>query len=138
MGGAKRYDAVTEKIIAAAIQVHRELGPGLLESTYEACLEHQLLGQGQQVQRQVGLPVCYQGITLHQGYRVDLIVERTVIVEIKSVEAVTELHCAQTRSYLKLSRLPVALLINFNCRLLKQGLRRFLHPGNNAESATSP
>jgi len=120
-------DAVTARVIGAAIQVHRELGPGLLESTYEACLEHQLLREGMAVRRQLALPVTFDGLVLQQAYRVDLLVEGQLIVEVKSVERISELHCAQTRSYLRLAGLPSALLINFNCQLLKQGLRRFQH-----------
>jgi GxxExxY protein len=115
---------VTEAIIGAAICVHRELGPGLLESTYEACLFHELVSRGVSVERQKELPVRYKELMLEAGYRIDLFVERMVIVELKAVEELHPIHEAQLLTYLKLSGCKLGLLINFNVKLLKDGIRR--------------
>jgi GxxExxY protein len=117
---------LTEMIIGAAIEVHRHLGPGLLESTYEACLYYELIKLGLRVERQKALPVIYKEVRLDQGYRIDLLVENTVIVELKVVEKISQVHEAQVLSYLKLSGCPAGLLLNFNVKLLKQGIRRFV------------
>jgi GxxExxY protein len=114
-------------IIGAAITVHRELGPGLLESAYEACLMYELSRQGIQVERQVPQPLIYKGITLDCGYRLDLLVEDLVIVELKAVEALHPVHSAQLLTYLKLQKLWLGLLINFNVPVLKQGLKRLVN-----------
>ena len=115
---------ITERIIGAAIEVHRNLGPGLLESTYHACLVHELRQRGAGVESEKALPVVYKGVTLDCGYRIDLLVEGTVIVELKAVDELIPTHEAQLLSYLKLSGLPVGLLINFNVRQLTQGIKR--------------
>ncbi len=115
---------ITERIIEFAIKVHRVLGPGMLESTYEACLVHELRKSGLQVRDQVKLPVVYDGIVLEEAYRLDVIVEELVIVEIKSVEKIHPVHEAQLLSYLKLSDKRIGLLINFNVTLLKEGIKR--------------
>jgi GxxExxY protein len=117
---------LTEKIIGAAIEVHRHLGPGLLESAYETCLAYELEQSGLAVERQKILPVVYKEIHLDQGYRLDLLVEHRVIVELKVVEEITPVHEAQILSYLKFSGCEVGLLLNFNVKLLKNGIRRFL------------
>ena len=117
-------NALTERVIGAAIEVHRHLGPGLLESAYEQCLAYELGQLGLLVQRQVTLPVVYKGIELTQAYRIDILVENKIVVEAKAVEALTDTHCAQVLSYLKFSHCPVGLLINFNEKLLKNGIRR--------------
>jgi len=109
------------------MQVHTELGPGLLESTYSACLRHELALAGYRAASQVGLPVIYRGTKLELGYRIDLLVEDLVIVEIKSVDAVSPVHQAQLLSYLKLSGKSLGLLINFNVVHLKDGIRRFVN-----------
>jgi GxxExxY protein len=109
------------------MRVHTELGPGLLESTYAACLQHQLYESGVRSAAQVGLPVVYHGIKLELGYRMDLLVEDAVVVEIKSVEAVSPVHQAQLLSYLKLSGKSIGLLINFNVVHLKDGIRRYVN-----------
>jgi GxxExxY protein len=119
-------NALTGKIIGAAIEVHRHLGPGLLESTYETCLAYELAQLGLNVDRQKALPLVYKEIRLDQGYRIDLLVEHKVIVELKVVEGLTPVHEAQVLSYLKLSGCQVGLLINFNVKLLKNGIRRFI------------
>ena len=117
-------NALTERVIGAAIEVHRHLGPGLLESAYEQCLAYELGQLGLLVQRQVTLPVVYKGIELTQAYRIDILVENKIVVEAKAVEALTDTHCAQVLSYLKFSHCHVGLLINFNEKLLKNGIRR--------------
>lgn len=116
---------LTGKIIGAAIDVHRALGPGLLESAYEACLVYELRLRKMKVESQKALPVFYKDVMLDCGYRADLIVEDQVIIEIKSVANIISIHEAQLLSYLKLSNCKYGLLINFNVKLLKDGIRRF-------------
>lgn len=124
-------NALSHEIIAAAMKVHSALGPGLLESTYEACLEHELNKAGIRAKTQVGLPVVYDGIKLEVGYRVDLLVEDLVIiVELKSIEAITPIHQAQLLSYLKLSGKSLGLIINFNVVHLKDGIKRMVNGTN--------
>ncbi len=131
-----RVNDVTGLIVDAAMRVHSELGPGLLESAYEACLAYELRKRGLQVQSQVALPVVYDGQQMDLGYRLDLLVEDSVVVELKSVEAISPVHEAQILSYLKLSHKPVGLLINFRTARLKDGIRRFLN-GPQPEAAIS-
>jgi GxxExxY protein len=118
---------VSHAVITAAMKVHTELGPGLLESTYGACLQYELGEAGFRAFAQVGLPVVYHGVKLELGYRMDLVVENRVVVEIKSVDAISPVHQAQIISYLKLSGKSVGLLINFNVVHLKEGIRRFVN-----------
>jgi len=118
---------VSRAIITAAMRVHSELGPGLLESAYQACLQHQLYEAGVRCASQVGLPVVYHGVKLEIGYRMDLLVEDLVIVEIKSVDSISPVHQAQVISYLKLSGKSIGLLINFNVVHLKDGIKRFVN-----------
>jgi len=118
---------ITEAIIGAAIAVHKELGPGLLESAYEACLAYELAERKLKVERQKGLPVTYHGVQLDCGYRIDLLMEKLVVVELKAVERLEPIHQAQMLSYLRLSGCKVGLLINFNVKVLKNGIRRFVH-----------
>jgi len=120
-------NSITEKIIGCAIKVHRALGPGLLEKTYEVCLAHEIVKEGLVVRRQVELPVIYDGLRLDAGYRIDLLVEERVIVELKTVEQFHPIHEAQLISYLKLSNLKVGLLINFNVKMLKSGIKRLMN-----------
>ncbi len=115
---------LTRDIIGAAIEVHKELGPGLLESAYEECLCHELNARGLKFQRQITLPVTYKGTALDCGYRIDLLIEDSVIVELKSVECILPIHGAQLLTYMKLMHKTVGLLINFNVPLLKQGILR--------------
>jgi GxxExxY protein len=117
---------LTEQIIGAAIEVHRHLGLGLLESTYEACLKYELAERGLKVEAQKALPVVYKEILLEQGYRVDLLVENCVVVELKAVDAITDVHKAQVLTYLKLSGNKIGLLLNFNVKLLKNGIHRLI------------
>jgi GxxExxY protein len=118
---------ITRRIIDAAIAVHRELGPGLLESTYEACLAYELVERGMKVEPQKALPVKYRDVRLDCGYRIDLLVEESIIVELKSVEHLEPIHQAQLLSYLKLSGCKVGLLINFNVNMLKNGIKRLVN-----------
>ncbi|MCC6876481.1 MAG: GxxExxY protein [Sandaracinaceae bacterium] len=117
---------LTEQIIGAAIAVHRELGPGLLESTYEACLACELLHRDLGVERQKPLRVQYRGLLVDCAYRVDLLVNGQVIVELKTVAGILPIHEAQILTYLKLSHLRVGLILNFNVRLMKEGIHRFV------------
>ena len=117
---------LTEAILGSAIAVHRELGPGLLESAYEACLAFELESRGLRAHRQRPLPVTYRGVRLDCGYRLDMVVEDQVIVELKAVDKLQPVHEAQLLSYLKLSGYRVGLLINFHTRLLKDGVRRMV------------
>ena len=122
----KEEDKLTAAIIKAAIEVHKTLGPGLLESAYEKCLAHELTLDKFKVQRQVQLPIQYKGLEIKQGFRLDLVVNDEVIVELKSVDYILDVHKAQVLTYLQLSKYKKALLINFNVRLLKDGLKRFI------------
>ena len=118
-------DQVTQKIIGAAIEVHRALGPGLLESAYEACLVYELAERGLKVEAQKPLALVYKSVTLDCAYRLDLLVEDEILVEIKSIEKILPIHRAQVISYLRLAHCKVGLLINFNVNLLKFGIERF-------------
>jgi GxxExxY protein len=117
---------VSHAIIKTALKVHSALGPGLLESAYEACLAHELKLAGFKVETQLGLPVIYEGIKLDVGYRIDMLVNDLVIVELKSVEEISRIHIAQVLSYLKLSKKKLGLIINFNVLHLKDGIKRLV------------
>lgn len=119
-------EQVGRDVIGAAIAVHRVLGPGLLESAYETCLAHELERRGASVIRQMALPVVYEGVKPVAGYRVDLMVDGVVVVEVKSVDALAPVHEAQLLTYLRLSRRRLGYLINFNVVLLKQGVKRMI------------
>jgi GxxExxY protein len=123
---APRINQLTGQIIAAAMRVHTTLGPGLLESAYRACLVHELRKQGIRVASEVGLPAIYQGQKIDLGYRIDLIVADSVIVEIKCVEAINPVHKSQLLSYMRLSGRHVGLLINFHVEHLKDGIKRMV------------
>jgi GxxExxY protein len=118
---------ISGQIVDAAMRVHSVLGPGLLESAYEACLKHELVKRGLRVEQQVVLPVQYDGIAIDLGYRLDLLVAGEIVVELKAVEKVTPLHEAQLLSYLKLSGKKVGLLINFNVVHRKTGIKRMIN-----------
>jgi len=122
--GILKHQELTEAIIGAAIEVHKELGPGLLESAYEECLCHELSLRGLCFHRQVSLPVQYKKVKLDCGYRMDVVVAEAVVLELKAVEEILPIHEAQLITYLKLSKKPVGLLINFNVPLLKDGILR--------------
>src|SRR5438874_1944038 len=117
-------EQLTEQIIGAAIEVHRELGPGLLESAYEQCFCHELHLRGLSFQCQLDLPVMYKGLKLDCGYRLDVVVNDSVVIELKSVEQILPIHQAQLLTYLRLSGKKVGLLINFNVAVLKNGIIR--------------
>lgn len=118
------FDSLSGRVIGSAIEVHRELGPGLLESTYERCLVYELRERGIECVSQVPLPVLYKGVRIDCGYRIDLLVERTLMIELKSVDALQRIHQAQLLTYMKLAKVPYGLLINFNTTPLKNGIRR--------------
>ena len=122
-----KLDQITRRIIGAAIEVHKAVGPGLLESAYQACLAFELREQGLKVEEQLPLPVIYKNVKLDCGYRIDLLVENEIVVEIKAMEALAPIHDAQLLSYLRLSRKRVGLLMNFHMRVLKDGLKRIVN-----------
>jgi GxxExxY protein len=117
---------VSHNVITAVMKVHSALGPGLLESAYEACLAHELRKAGLRVETQVGLPVVYDGIRLDLGYRIDMLVNDLVVVELKSVEEISRIHVAQVLSDMKLSKKQLGLIINFNVLHLKDGIKRLV------------
>lgn len=117
---------LTEKIIGAAINVHKELGPGPLESAYEECLFYELIQKELNVERQKPIPLVYKDVKLDCGYRIDLMIDSKVIVEIKSVEGLTDVHMAQIMTYMKPANCRIGLLINFNVKLLKEGIKRII------------
>lgn len=120
------FDPLSHKVIGCALEVHRNLGPGLLESTYEKCLAHELTDVKISFKVQKALPVLCKGINIDCGYRVDLLIEDKLIVELKSVEKMLGVHEAQLLTYMKLSGINLGLLINFNSKVLKDGLKRFV------------
>ena len=122
----EELNKITKTIIGAAIAVHKELGPGLLESAYEACLAYELTERGLIVERQKALPVKYKEVNLDCGYRIDLLVDGKIIIELKAVQKIEPVFEAQLLSYLKLSGCKVGLLINFNAKMLKNGIRRLV------------
>ena len=128
MNVARKNDELTGRIIGLAIEVHRLLGPGLLESTYEECLCLELKRSDVGIKRQLSLPVIYKGLKLDCGYRLDLVVDNRVIVEVKSIERLIPIHEAQLLTYMKLSNIRTGLLLNFNCVVLKDGIRRMMLP----------
>lgn len=115
---------LSHQIIGCAMRVHSQLGPGLLESAYEECMAYELSKAGLPFEKQKGVPLVYETVKLDCGYRLDLLVASQIIVEVKSVEAIHDVHVAQVLTYLKLSRCPLALLINFNVAHLRDGIRR--------------
>jgi GxxExxY protein len=119
-------DAIAKQIVDAVFTVHKKLGPGLLEGVYEACLVHELKKRGIKVQQQVALPVIYDDLHLEAGFRLDLLIEEKVIIELKSVERLLPIHKAQVLTYLKLSGHRLAFLINFNVPLIKDGIERIV------------
>lgn len=120
-------NALSYKVIGLAIEVHRTLGPGLLESAYQACLVYELQKVGLKVEKEVGLPLKYKEIKLDQGYRMDLLIENILVIELKTVEEFTPVHFAQILTYLKLGKYPLGLLINFNSKILKNNIKRFIN-----------
>ena len=127
LGGSSELNLLTQQIIGAAMRVHTALGPGLLESAYEACLAHELNQSGHRVVRQKRLPIQYRDLRLDEGYRIDLLVDERVIVELKALEQLHPVHEAQLLSYLRLSSCEVGLLINFHVSHLRDGIRRVIN-----------
>ncbi|WNH13318.1 GxxExxY protein [Thalassobellus suaedae] len=121
------YNKITENIIGAAIEVHKALGPGLLESAYQECLFHELKSLGYSLKKEVVQPVIYKDIKLDHGYRIDLLVENKIVIELKTVEKFTDVHSAQILTYMKLGNYPLGLLLNFQTKLLKNGIKRFIN-----------
>ncbi len=121
-----KFDDLSNKVIGCAIDVHRELGPGLLESAYELCLAHELRLHCIEFKLQYPQPVDYKGIRLDCGYRVDMLIEDNLIIELKSVEEIKGIHEAQLLTYMKLAKVNISLLINFNVTRLKNGIKRFV------------
>ncbi len=117
---------LTAQIIGAAIEIHEALGPGLLESAYERALEYELALRGMSCARQVGLPLRYKNLDLERGYRLDMVVAGAVVVEVKSVSSINPVHVKQVLTYLRLSGLRVGLILNFNVRLMKEGIKRVI------------
>ena len=127
MSEREELNKLTEGIIGAAIEVHRNLGPGLLESAYQAALAYELNQRGYKLEQQKPLPMLYKEIKLDAGYRLDFLVNDKVVLEIKSSDGIAPIHAAQILSYLRLSGCKVGLLINFNVKLLKNGIKRFIN-----------
>lgn len=122
-----KENEISKIIIGAAIEVHKQLGPGLLESSYEACLAYELKQQGLNIQTQVALPIVYKEVKLNAGYRIDLLVENKIIIELKSVDALADIHTAQLLTYLKLRNIKLGLLINFNSVRVIDGVKRIIN-----------
>lgn len=113
-------------IIGKAIEIHRTLGPGLLESAYQECLYYELINEGLSLEKEKALPIVYKDIKLDHGYRIDLLIENKVVIELKTVEYLTDVHTAQILTYMKLGNYKLGLLLNFNVKLLKEGIKRFI------------
>jgi len=121
------YNKITENIIGAAIEVHKTLGPGLLESAYQECLFYELKAMGYSAKKEVVQPILYKDIKLDHGYRIDLLIENKIVVELKTVEKFTDVHTAQILTYMRLGDYPLGLLLNFHTKLLKNGIKRFIN-----------
>ena len=134
----KRLDEITGAVVDAAMKIHTALGPGLLESVYEKCLKHELWRRGLRVQTQVWLPVAYDGIIIEGGYKIEVLVEEKVVVELKVVETLLDIHKAQLLSYLKLSGNRVGLLINFNVVHLRDGIKLLVNSRRSSAAAHNP
>lgn len=122
--GLEHAERIAAQVIDAGLHVHQSLGPGLLESAYEQCLAHELAARGVAFQRQVSMPITYRGVRMDAGYRIDLLVDSCVIVEVKAAETFLPIHQAQLLTYLRLSGCRIGFLMNFNVKLFKSGLRR--------------
>ena len=121
------FEEITGQVITAALKVHSAIGPGVLESVYKTCLQHELLKTGLRVQAEVALPVVYDGLRMDSGFRIDLLVENLLIVELKCVETILPIHKAQLLTYLRLANKPIGLLLNFNVVHMRDGLKRILN-----------
>ncbi len=120
-------DDISRKIIGCAIEVHKQLDPGLLESAYQECLYYELIKTGLNVRKEIPMPIVYKEVKLNHGYRMDLLIEEKVVVEIKTVEALNDVHTAQILTYLKLGDYKLGLLLNFNVSILKNGIKRLIN-----------
>lgn len=127
---SEELNALSYKVIGLAIEVHRQLGPGLLESAYQACLIYELQKARLKVEKEISLPISYKEIKLDQGYRIDLLIEDKLVLELKTVEEFSSVHFAQILTYLKLGEYPLGLLINFNSKILKNNIKRFINSKN--------
>ncbi len=118
---------ISKKIIGLAIEIHKSLGPGLLESSYKECLYYNLKKEGYSVEKEKPMPLVYKEVRLECGYRIDILVENKVVIEVKSIESINDVHLAQTLTYMKLGNYKLGLIINFNVSLLKEGIRRLVN-----------
>ncbi len=125
-------NTITSKIIGSAIEVHRQLGPGLLESTYQDCLIYELQQINLNVQKEVFIPLMYKNLKLDRGFRIDILVENSIVLELKAVDKITDIHKSQLLTYLKLGKFKLGLLLNFNVKILKQGITRIINERNSA------
>lgn len=123
----ERLNSLSYRIIGLAIEVHKQLVPGLLESAYQECLFYEIKNAGLFVEKEKSLPIVYKDIKLDHGYRIDLLVEKTLVVELKTIEAFTDVHSAQVLTYLKLGNYPLGLLLNFHSKILKNNIKRFIN-----------
>ncbi|SIS84597.1 GxxExxY protein [Belliella pelovolcani] len=119
-------DLLTKKVIGAAIEIHKELGPGLLESAYQSCLEYELIKAGLEVKKELFFPIRYKEIVLNQSYRIDLLVENKLVIELKTVEFLSDVHLAQILTYMKFGGFRKGLLLNFNVKMMKDGIKRVI------------
>ena len=124
-------ESLSYKIIGLAIEVHRQLGPGLLESAYQQCLYYEIKKAGLKVEKEITLPIIYKEIKLDQGYRIDLLIEDKLVIELKTVESFTSVHFSQILTYLKLGNYPLGLLINYNSKILRNNIKRFINSTSN-------
>jgi GxxExxY protein len=125
-------EAISYAVIGLAIEVHRQLGPGLLESAYQECLYFEIKNAGLVVEKEIALPIIYKNLKLEQGYRIDLLVENKLVIELKTVENFTPVHFAQILTYLKLGKYPLGLLINYNSKILRNNIKRFINTAPNS------
>ena len=131
-GISEELQTISYTVIGLAIEVNRQLGPGLLESAYQECLFYEIKKAGLKVEKEITLPIIYKEIRLDQGYRIDLLVEDKLVVELKTVENYTSVHFAQILTYLKLGNYPLGLLINYNSKILKNNIKRFINTAPNS------
>ena len=131
-GISEELQTISYTVIGLAIEVHRQLGPGLLESAYQECLFYEIKKAGLKVEKEITLPIIYKEIRLDHGYRIDLLVEDKLVVEIKTVENYTSVHFAQILTYLKLGNYPLGLLMNYNSKILKNNIKRFINTAPNS------
>ena len=125
-------EAISYAVIGLAIEVHRQLGPGLLESAYQECLYFEIKNAGLVVEKEIALPIIYKNLKLEHGYRIDLLVENKLVIELKTVENFTPVHFAQILTYLKLGKYPLGLLINYNSKILRNNIKRFINTAPNS------